>query len=196
MSFEPENAGMPGDRTVRPIGDTRDRYVDDPRKKKVLWAAALALMPGLGHIYVGYYRQAFQNILTVCFVILILDSNVLRGIEAPLGLFLAFFWLYNIVDAARRAVLYNQALAGLGTLQLPDDVPFQMPKVGSLAGGVALIVIGSIFFTRTMFGWSLDWVSQWWPAGLVAVGAWLVWEDVKGKFLGASRDGSDVDAAL
>jgi len=44
------------------------------------------------------------------------DSSAASGHRAPqplLGFFLAFFWLFNIVDAARRATFYNEALVGL-----------------------------------------------------------------------------------
>jgi hypothetical protein len=176
---------------LRPYPDTRDRYVDDPRRKRPALAGLLALMPGLGHVYVGYYKQAFQNVLVVCFAILLLSSGAFHGVEPPIALFLAFFWLYNIVDAMRRASLYNQALVGLRAMDLPDDVasPISM-KVGSLGGGIALVVVGGVLFTNTMFDWSLRWVADWWPLGLVAVGVWLIAGDLKGRLpsLGSKSD--------
>jgi hypothetical protein len=159
----------------------RERFVDDPRRKSTWWAGILSLMPGLGQVYVGYYRQGFQNILTVCFAMLLLVSNALDGIEPPLGIFLAFFWLYNIVDAVRRASMYNQALAGLRQMDMPDELAKPL-QFGSLGGGMAFVALGLVLFTHTKFGWSLRWVADWWPLGLVAVGAWLIYSDVKGRF--------------
>ena len=43
------------------------------------------------------------------------------GAEPLFGIFLAFFWLFNIVDAWRRATFYNNALAGIGPATLPED---------------------------------------------------------------------------
>ena len=93
---------------------------------------------------------------------------------APLfGLFMAFFWLYNIIDAARRASLYNDALAGNPSIELPED--FKGPGLrGSLFGGAALIAVGFVLLLNTRFGMSLDWVEQWWPVAPMIFGGWLV----------------------
>lgn len=189
MNTEPEVAPpIPEGPRARLHVETRERYVDDPRRKRALYAGVLALMPGLGHVYVGYYRQGFQNVAVVCLAILMLSSGAFNDIEPPIGLFLAFYWLYNIVDAVRRASLYNQALAGLSNMELPDDVPSPMPlRFGSLGGGIFFVVIGLILFSRTMFHWSLDWVGDWWPMGLVALGAWLIYEDLMAKARKAGR---------
>jgi len=196
MNHEPESTAPPAEPArPRPYADPRERYVDDPRRKRLLLAGLLALMPGLGHVYVGYYRQAFQNILVVCLTILFLSSGAVHPIEPPFGLFLAFFWLYNVVDAVRRASLYNQALAGLRAMDLPDDAQPALPvwplKVGSLGGGIFLIVLGFVMFSHTMFDWSLEWIADWWPMALVGVGAWLVYEDLKARARRAATRASD-----
>jgi hypothetical protein len=174
----PQNTDTPA---AHAYSASRERFVDDPRRKSTWWAGILSLMPGLGQVYVGYYRQGFQNILTVCFVLLMLVSNAMDGIEPPLAIFLAFFWLYNIVDAVRRASMYNQALAGLRQMDMPDELMSPI-RVGSLGGGIAFVALGLILFTHTKLGWSLRWVADWWPLGLVAVGAWLIYSEVKGEF--------------
>ena len=199
MTQEPEFAIPPADQArPRVYAETRERYVDDPRRKRLLYAGVLALMPGLGHIYVGYYKQAFQNILVICFTILLLSSGAVHRMEPPFGLFLAFYWLYNIVDAVRRASLYNQALAGLRAMDLPDDLPSTLPvwpvKVGSLGGGIFFIVFGFVLFSHTMFNWSLEWIGDWWPMGLVGVGAWLVYEDLKNRARKAAQSDTGFDA--
>ena len=117
--------------------------------------------------------------------------------EPPIGLFLAFFWLYNIVDAVRRASLYNQALAGLRAMDLPDDLPATTNlwpvKAGSLGGGIGLVVAGLLLFSHTMFNWSLRWVADWWPMGLVAVGAWLIYEDLQARAAKAGRRPEEIE---
>ena len=88
------------------------------------------------------------------------------------ALFLAFFWLYNIVDAGRRAALYNQALDGIGNLEMPKDL--ELPFGGSLAGGAALAALGVILLLNTRFDMSLAWVGEWWPLALVLFGGYLI----------------------
>jgi hypothetical protein len=162
--------------------ERRDRFVDDPRKKSVFLAMVLSAMPGLGQIYVGYYDLAFRNILIVCGLIAILSSGTAHRLEPVVALFLAFYWLHNVVDAGRRASFYNQALAGLRPMDLPDDGKTPQP-MGSFAGGVLLVAVGVTLFLNTMFHVPLDWLAQWWPLALVGAGAWLIYADRRAKAL-------------
>ncbi len=147
----------------------------DARPKSVALAVWLSLMPGLGQIYVGYYQRGFINAVIVAAIITALASGSVRGLEPMLGMFLAFFWLYNMIDAGRRAALYNQALEGAQGVELPQD--FKMPEGGgSLLGGVILIVLGILVFLSTKFNVSMAWLEEWWPLAAVALGVHLVWK--------------------
>ena len=152
---------------------------EDPRSKSPVLAAILSLMPGLGQIYLGYYVQGFTNILIIASLITLLARGV--GDLTPLtALFMAFYWLYNVVDASRRASFYNQALAGLGPMELPKDI--EMPGGGgSLFGGVALIVLGGLALAYTRFNVSMVWLERWWPAALVILGAYLIFKSFAAK---------------
>jgi len=173
----PYAGAAPGPRT--PPWQRWGSMQDDPRSKSPVLAAVLSLMPGLGQIYVGYYVQGFTNIVVIASLITLLAHGI--GDLTPLAaLFMAFYWLYNIVDAARRAAFYNQALAGLGPMELPKEI--EMPgSGGSLFGGVALIVVGGLALAYTRFGYSLYWLERWWPAALVIVGAYLVFKSFAAK---------------
>jgi len=165
---------------VRPAAARKD-YYDDPRRKSPMLALVLSAMPGLGQVYVGYYQQGFTNAVIIAGVIGLLNSNILHGgSEAFFGLFLAFYWLYNVVDAWRRAVFYNNALAGIGPTTIPDDFTVAKGR-GSLAGGVALVVVGVVLLMNTLFNMPLDWLEDWWPVTFIAVGAWLAWPSLMKK---------------
>ena len=165
-------------------------YGDDPRRKSPALGAILSFMPGLGQVYVGYYQQGFTNIVVVATVIALIANarhgGLLDTLLPFLGLFLAFFWLYNIVDAFRRAAFYNNALSGVGAVELPEDLKLPTGRA-SLAGGVALIALGLLLFANTALGMSLDWLEQWWPMGLVLIGAYLVYASVTGKRAAEAR---------
>lgn len=153
--------------------------LNDPRRKKPFLASVLSLMPGLGQVYVGYYKQGFTNAITVALLISFMTLEI-EPLMPLAGLFMAFFWLYNIVDAGRRASLYNQALAGGGDIDLPDS--FEAPSLGgSMMGGAALIVIGLILLSNTLFGASLEWLESWWPVVLVGFGGYLVYRAMQEK---------------
>ncbi len=157
----------------------------DPRVKSPAVACCLSLMPGLGQVYVGYYQRGFIHVLVAASIISLLAAGTLGPLVPLAGLFLGFFWLYNMIDAVRRATLYNQALTGDadGDIELPAD--FKTPGLGgSIAGGVSLVAVGALLLANTRFGMSLDWIEEWWPAGLILFGAYLVWKAVQDRARG------------
>ena len=173
----------------------------DPRRKSPFLAALLSLMPGLGQVYVGYYRRGFINILTAGSVFSFLVATQGQTAITPLAsLFLIFFVLYNIIDAGRRASLYNLSLDGIEQIELPDplsDNAFSGTR-GSFLGGGALLLFGLIALSNTALGISLAWLEDWWPLAPTALGAYLVFrayqdqqQDAEG---GASGNGQDADS--
>jgi hypothetical protein len=136
-------------------------------------ACILSVVPGLGQIYVGYYGLGFLHAIVASAVFTMLvsspDSDVL-----PFGvIFFIFFMLYNIVDAGRRAALYNLAIAGVPGVELPQQMRMPRPG-GTIFGGVAFIVVGFILLMNTKFGASLEWVAEWWPLAPMLFGAYLI----------------------
>jgi len=159
----------------------------DSRSKSPAFAALLSMMPGLGQVYVGYYQRGFIHAAVIASLISILSSGAVEGLNPLFSLFMAFFWLYNIIDAARRASLYNDALAGNPTIELPQD--FKTPGFrGSIFGGVTLIAGGFILLLHTRFGISLDWVEQWWPVAPMIFGAYLLVRAIQERRAAESGD--------
>lgn len=153
---------------------------NDSRRKSPLLAAVLSfILPGVGQVYIGYYQRGFIHAIVFALAITLLTTDM--GPATPLGaIFVAFFFLYNVVDAWRRASLYNYALDGGSEIQLPDD--FQMPGFrGSVIGGASLVVVGAILLANTRFGMSLDWIEDWWPAAIIIFGGYLVFKAVQEK---------------
>ncbi len=163
-----------------PVGTGRRDFYDDPRRKSPVLALVLSLMPGVGQIYVGYYQQGFTNAIVAASIITLLSTEMIPGAEPLFGIFLAFFWLYNVVDAWRRAVFYNNALAGIGPAVLPDDFAVTKGR-GTLAGGLALVIVGVIALSHTLFNVPLEWLDKWWPLAVIGVGAWLAYPAIAGK---------------
>jgi hypothetical protein len=155
----------------------------DPRGKSPVLACFLSLMPGLGQIYVGYYQRGFFHALGFAGLIAVLATLSDREFTplAPMtGVFMAFFYLYNVIDAGRRAALYNQALAGGGSIPLPSDM--EQPAVrGSLFGGALLMIAGIVMLFHTRFDWSLDWIADWWPVAPIVIGGWLVYKNFENR---------------
>lgn len=150
----------------------------DPRAKSPALAAILSMMPGLGQVYVGYYQRGFIHAVVVASIITLLAGDMVGKLTPLFAVFMSFFWLYNIIDAARRASLYNQYLAGNPAVDLPAD--FKMPRSGgSIFGGACLIAIGFILLLHTRFGMSLDWVEYWWPVAPMIFGFYLLAQAIR-----------------
>jgi TM2 domain-containing membrane protein YozV len=160
-----------------PTGVPRREYLrQNGRYKSPVLATLLSLMPGLGQIYVGYYRQGFINVIVIAGLICLLSSWAIGGNLKPFfGFFMAFYWLFNLVDAYRKCTFYNNSMAGLGAFELPDGERLPGGR-GSLVGGALLIIAGGIALAYTRFGISLDWIEDWWPLGLILMGAYLIYQ--------------------
>ncbi len=147
----------------------------NPRVKSPVIASFLSLIPGLGQIYVGYYAIGFLHALVVAADITLLAADVLDSANPLAALFLPFFWLYNIVDAGRRAAHYNLAIEGGEELPSPGALPsFGAGGGGLLPVGVGLVVLGGIFLSHTAYGYSLRWLEDWWPVAPIALGGYLI----------------------
>ena len=123
-------------------------------------AAFLALVPGLGHLYVGAYARAAMIVIGIIAIIVI--------IPLPINVFLALFvWFFGIFDAYRQAQLVN-----LG-VQEPVRAPVSGGQ-GTLAFGVFLTVVGALLLINNFYPLEMDWLRDWWPAIPVLVGVYLI----------------------
>lgn len=145
--------------------------------KSAALATWLSLFPGMGQVYLGYYQLGFTYVMIMAVTITVLNLGLMEPFFGPL---LAFFWIFNLLDANRRAQNYNRALDGMSPDQIDSD--FEMPAVkGSTPLGVLLVVAGVLILLDLQFGVSLEWLEDWWPVALIAGGAWLVLKDRRRK---------------
>ena len=189
MSENEESAADSANVGPQPQAQKQSTASSDSRRKSPFLACLLSLMPGLGQVYVGYYQRGFVNCLVVGFVIAFLavqdDFTPLIPIA---GIFLAFYWLYNVIDAGRRAALYNEMLDGRTDIELPQD--FKVAGLqGSVGGGATLVAVGFILLMHTRFDFSLDWLEEWWPVGLMLFGAFLIYKAKQGESAASASRG-------
>jgi TM2 domain-containing membrane protein YozV len=137
-------------------------------RKNPALAALLSLFPGMGNIYNGLYMRG----LTFFLVIASLIGLVVHGGHDLFGLAIAFFWLFNVIDAYRQATLINYGYAqDLGLMDMP-----KVPRAGQggLVAGALLALIGVAAILDQYFNINFDWIFNVWPFGLVAIGLWLI----------------------
>jgi hypothetical protein len=136
--------------------------------KNPMLAAVLSLFPGVGNIYNGLYMRG----VTFFLVIACLIGIVSDGRHPLFGLAIAFFWLFNVIDAYRQATLINYGYAqDLGLLDMP-----KVPRAGQggLMAGILLSLVGLVAIADQYLEIRLDWIFNLWPFALVAIGVWLI----------------------
>ena len=134
------------------------------------WMGGLGLPVMVGWLVAGIFAG----------VIALLTTGQLGPLIPLASVFLAFFWLYNVVDAARRAVMVNEALAGRSSIELPED--YAAPGLrGSILGGTILVLAGLVLLSHNLLGLSLEWLEDWWPLAIVLFGAFLIYKAMSEK---------------
>ena len=168
-STEPETP-MPAPAPALPAAAATPPFL---RKNPAL-AALLSAVPGMGNIYNGLYLRGITFFLVVATLIVI----VTRGHDL-FGMAIAFFWIFNVLDAYRQATLINYGYAqDLGLLDLPRH---PRASQGGLVAGVLLTLIGLFAVCDRYFDVRLDWVFDLWPFALVVAGLWLIWGTIRDR---------------
>jgi Domain of unknown function (DUF5668)/B-box zinc finger len=128
---------------------------------------------GVGQVYNGQYAKGLAHLLV--FTVLVWGaSEGHSGIETLFGLGIAFFYVYQIIDAVRSA----RALQ----LGQPAPDPFGLARTFSTAkvdparvplGAIILIGVGVLFLMNTLGLFHIYWVHRLWPLILIGLGVWL-----------------------
>ncbi|HEV8578691.1 MAG TPA: hypothetical protein VGX68_06365 [Thermoanaerobaculia bacterium] len=135
-------------------------------------AALLSFFPGMGNVYNGLYMRG----VTFFLLILCLAGIADKGHDL-FGFAVAFFWIFNVIDAYRQATLINYGYAqDLGLVDLPRH---PRASQGGVAAGILLFVIGLVALLERYFDVRLDWVFDLWPFGLVLLGSWMIWASLR-----------------
>ena len=131
---------------------------------------------GVGQVYTGQYAKGLVHLAIFAALIFGISAGE-NGAAGPiLGIGLAFFYVYQIIDAVRSAHAVR-----LG--QPPPD-PFGLTRVFTTAdktteqrqvpiGAVILIGLGVLFLFDTLGLFPLHWIGRTWPVILIVLGIWM-----------------------
>lgn len=130
---------------------------------------------GVGAVYTSQYAKGLAHL--VIFTILVWGQTAASSpaLHTMLGLGLAFFYVYQIIDAVRSARAIQLGMAppdpfGLGQSFGGNDK--MEPSKQIPIGAVVLIGLGVLFLLHTLgvleFGF-----ERFWPVILIAVGGWM-----------------------
>jgi hypothetical protein len=132
---------------------------------------------GVGAVYTGQYAKGLAHL--AIFVALIAgadaaDSDHSTALGVFCGLGIAFFYVYQIIDAVRSAK----------AIQMAQPVPDPFGLAATFSGGskiepskiplgaIVLILLGVVFLLHTM-GLAEFGIDRFWPLILIGLGGWL-----------------------
>ena len=133
---------------------------------------------GVGAVYTGQYAKGLAHL--AIFALLIAGCNAGgNGHSDALGIIcgfgIAFFWVYQVIDAVRSAKAIQMAEPipdpfGLGAT-FGGGSKIETSKIPT--GAVILILLGVIFLLNTL-GLTEFGLDRFWPLILIALGVWLL----------------------
>jgi len=129
---------------------------------------------GVGAVYTGQYAKGLAHL--AIFGLLIAGCNVNGSDFLPIvcGIGIAFFIVYQIIDAVRSARAIQAGLPAPDPYGLAASFGggAKLDASGIPTGAIVLIVLGALFLLHTagLFEFGID---RFWPVILIFLGAWL-----------------------
>ena len=131
---------------------------------------------GVGAVYCSQYAKGLAHLLL--FALLIFGADHAGGYDWVFGIGIAFFYVYQIIDAVRTAKALQEGQPAPDPLGLGQSFSmgdkFDASKVP--AGAVILIGIGVLFLLHTMGFWEFGF-ERFWPLILVFLGIWMFYRN-------------------
>lgn len=131
---------------------------------------------GVGAVYCSQYAKGLAHLLI--FALLIFASDHAGDWGWIFGIGIAFFYVYQIIDAVRTAKALQEGQPAPDPLGLGQTFgmgeKFDSNKVP--IGAVVLIGLGVLFLLHTMGFWEFGF-ERFWPMILVLLGAWMFYRN-------------------
>ena len=129
---------------------------------------------GVGAVYCGQYAKGLANLLILFGLIWGQVTTDNDGMHVILGLSIAFFYVYQIIDAVRsaRAVQMGQPAPDPFGLSRTFGTGEKVDTTKVPTGAIILIGLGVLFLLQTMGIRFFD-LDRLWPLILLGIGGWL-----------------------
>lgn len=153
-----------------------------PPKSPALAAILSIVFPGTGALYNGQFAKGLLYI--VIFAGLVTMQG--HGSGQPfLGLILAGFYFFQIIDSINQARLINERAAGMkpqaAAAAAPAEAEGPAPS-GSVFWGIVLVVLGGVLLLANFDVIRYETIFDFWPVAVIGLGLKLVFDAVaRGK---------------
>jgi hypothetical protein len=129
---------------------------------------------GVGAVYCGQYAKGLAHL--IIFTLLVIGASSGSDVAGTLfGIGIAFFYVYQIIDAVRsaKAIQMGQPAPDPFGLAQTFGAGDKLSKTQIPTGAVVLIIIGIFFLLRNAGLFEFD-IHRIWPIFLIALGGWLL----------------------
>jgi LiaI-LiaF-like transmembrane region/B-box zinc finger len=135
---------------------------------------------GVASVYLGQYAKGLVHL--IIFGVLVAGTNQGGSAETVFGLGIAFFYVYQIIDAHRsaKALLAGEPAPdpfGLGSALGTENLSAKNIPIGA----VILIAIGVLFLLQNIGMFHFHWVGKLWPLILIAIGLRIIMRGPRGR---------------
>ncbi len=138
-------------------------------------AFLLGLIPGVGAIYNGQYAKGLLHVVVFSFIIALQEQDgplaVMRGFLIPV---FVFYMAFEAMHTAKRR------LEGLPVDEFSSIAPLGNRANGFPVGPVILMAAGLFFLLANLDVISVRAMMRWWPVGLIALGAYMLYARTAG----------------
>jgi hypothetical protein len=141
----------------------------------------LGLIPGVGAIYNGQYAKGLVHAIVWGLLMSIAQSRAAEGLEAIFVMLVIAWWAYMAFEAHRTA---QKLQAGEPVDEYSSLVPMRGRGDQAPVAGVALVVLGILLLLHTLDLLDFERVARYWPVLLIALGVYLLWGRLAGRFPG------------
>ena len=141
-------------------------------------AFLLGWIPGVGAIYNGQYVKGLIHVIVLGVLISIVSSDSAGGFEPVFGMLIGvwvFYMAFEAYHTARRRQL------GMAVDEFSSIVPMHRDRRSFPAGPIVLIAIGLLFLLNNLEILHFGQIIRYWPLGLIALGAFMLYERIGGS---------------
>lgn len=132
---------------------------------------------GVGAVYCGQYAKGLAHLVIFALLIAGASSGDEMGnaaMGAFFGIAIAFFYVYQIIDAVRsaKAIQMGQPAPDPFGLGKAFNIGEKRDLSGVPTGAVVLIALGVLFLLHTIGPWDFG-IGRLWPLLLIGLGGWM-----------------------
>jgi TM2 domain-containing membrane protein YozV len=138
-------------------------------------AFLLGLIPGVGAIYNGQYVKGLIHVVILGVLISIVSSDAAGGFEPLFGMLIGVWVFYMAFEAYHTA---KKRQAGQPVDEFSSLIGSHAGPHAFPAGPVVLIAVGILFLLHTLNVIRIGQLLRYWPLGLIALGAYLLYERI------------------